>query len=152
VLGGTSFGNGVVLMGIPEVAVLALLTLFHGLNDGLGVAVDWEVAFKLGVVVILVATAVAVDSSLLSLLFILFILFCSAEVKVMVMVGPLLGQGGVLGFVLLFSIVGAVMWLLLGSLVHGGAIVGLKKLVIDEFLPVFVPIFLVLSEWLLEVL
>jgi len=46
VCSGRSFGNGVVLMGRTEVVVLAVLTVFHGLNEGLGVAIDEGFAFK----------------------------------------------------------------------------------------------------------
>jgi len=62
-------------MGVPEVEVHALLTVFHGLNDGFVAAVNWEFPFVLFVVVVLLATAVAVDSSSLSLLAVLFFLF-----------------------------------------------------------------------------
>jgi len=95
VCSGKSFGKGVVLMGIPEVVVLALLAIFHGSNEGLGVTIGEGVAFKLAVVVVLVATAIAVDALSLSLLFTLVFL---AETKVMVKVGPLPDQFGLLGF------------------------------------------------------
>jgi len=118
------------------VVVLMLLTIFHRLNDGLGVTVNCEVTFELDVVVVLVATTVAVNSLSLSLFFI----WIFSGVEGMVVVLSLLGWVGVLGFLPLFVIGGAMMWLLPGSLIHIGAIVGLKKLVIGEFLSVFVPI------------
>jgi len=68
VVSGKSFGNGVVLMGMPVIEVWALFTIFHGLNDGFVAVVDWVFPFMLCVVVILFVTAITIDSSLLSLL------------------------------------------------------------------------------------
>jgi len=67
VLNGKSFGNGVVLMGMPVVEVRPLFTIFQGLKAGF-VAVDLVFACMLFVIVVLFATAVAIDSSSLSLL------------------------------------------------------------------------------------
>jgi len=66
VVNGKSFGSGVVFIGMPVVEVQPLFTVFHGLKAGF-VAVDLVFAV-LFVVVVLLATAVAVDSSSLSLL------------------------------------------------------------------------------------
>jgi len=55
-------------MGILDVVVLALLAVFHGLNDSLGVAVEGGVAVKLAVAVVLAATAITVNTSSVSLL------------------------------------------------------------------------------------
>jgi len=73
-----------VLIGMPVVVVLVLLTIFHGLNDGFVFAIIGKFAFVVPAVVVLATTAIAVDSSLASLLFV----FClPVEIADMVGIG-----------------------------------------------------------------
>jgi len=120
------------------------------LNDGFVAAVTWGFPFALLIIVVLVATSVAVNSSSLSLLVALFFLIGLGAMVFGLSLGSL---DKTLSKVLLCAVIGAGVDLLSGSHVGVEAAVGLKKLVIGEFLPVFVLIcFLVCCEWLLEML
>jgi len=134
VLTGESFGRGVVLIGMPVVVVLVLLTVFQGLNASFACTVVSGVTFTVFEMVVLFATTVTVNSSLLSLLDV----FCfPVEMADMVGKGFVLCELEIWLLVVLVAVSAAAVVLLLGSLSCVGAIIGLKKLVIDDFLLVF---------------
>jgi len=136
-----------VLIGMPVVVVLALLTIFQGLNDGFVFVIIGGVAFTVPIVVVLVTTAIAVNSSSLSLLFV----FCFlVEIAGMVGIGFILCSLEILLLMVLVAVSVVAVCLLFGSLSCVGVIVGLKKLVIDEFLFVLCPsCCMVCPGWLL---
>jgi len=100
------------------IVVLVVLTIFHGLKNGLGVVVVEGFAFRLAVVVVLVAPTIAVNGSLLSLLTLVF----SVGIKVMVKVGCFSGLCGLLELVTAVALFAAVVWLLVGAVCHIGAV------------------------------
>jgi len=122
------------LIGMPVVVVLVLLAIFQGLNAGFVCAVVNGVAFAVFDIEVLFATVVAVDSSSLSLL----VIFCfPVEIADMVGVGFALCELEIWLLVVLVAMSIAAAVLLLGRFSCIGVIVGLKKLVIDDFLFVF---------------
>jgi len=86
------------------VVVQALLTVFHGLNNGFVVAVTWGFPFALLIVIVLVATSVAVNLSSLSLLVALFFM---VEVGAMVFGLSVGSPGKLLSKLLLCAVIGA---------------------------------------------
>ncbi len=137
------------LVGIPVVVVLALFTIFQGLNEGFVFALVGTFALAVPTVVVLVATAVTVNSLSASLLFVFCLLVGIADIVGIVFVPC--GLGFLMVMVLVVGI--AMMCLLFGSLSCIGFVVGLKKLVIDDFCSVVQPACgVVCAGWLLELL
>jgi len=124
-------------MGMPVVEVQVLCTVIHGLNDGFIAVVDWMFPFVLFVVVVLFVTAVAVDLLSLSLLLVFGHSCWLDDIVFWLALG---GLAVVLSLLSLFACGACGIFLLFGSHVRVGASVGLKNLVIHEFLLVLVPI------------
>ncbi len=132
------------------VVVLVLLTIFQGLKACFSCAVISGVAFMVFDMVVLFATAIAVNLLSLSLLDV----FCfPVEIADMVGKGFVSCELEIWLLVVLLAVGIAVVVLLLGSLSCVGVVVGLKKLVIDDFLLVFCPSCCIVGPgWLLRLL
>jgi len=114
--------------------VLVLLTIFQGLNASFACTIISGVAFAVLNMVVLFTTAIAVNSSLLSLLAV----FCFlVEIADMVGVGFASCELEIWLLVVMVAVSIAAVVLLLGSLFCIGVIIGLKKLVIDDFFVCF---------------